>query len=160
MEQLTVNRRRGAEIPHSDAPPGHCRWCGEALGILTKAGTVNRVIRWHARCIETYRMSWPGAVRQAVQRRDHGICRACGLDCDALRKLISNIYDWHKRNRIRLNLGLELNDRDLWDADHITPLADGGSLEMANLQTLCVWCHRRKTAEEATKRAERRRVQG
>ena len=45
--------------------------------------------------------------------------------------------------------------RSLWEVDHIVPLVDGGSHEMANLQSLCTPCHKRKTAAEATERALR-----
>ena len=33
-------------------------------------------------------------------------------------------------------------------ADHITPVTQGGSHELANLQALCERCHQRKTAGE------------
>ena len=38
--------------------------------------------------------------------------------------------------------------RSLWDADHVIPKAEGGPSEMANLQTLCLGCHREKTHEQ------------
>lgn len=45
--------------------------------------------------------------------------------------------------------------------DHIKPLIEAnGNLDywkMNNLQTLCRSCHTKKTSEEATKRAEKRR---
>jgi hypothetical protein len=35
----------------------------------------------------------------------------------------------------------------LWDADHIRAVVDGGGeCGLDNMQTLCVWCHREKTA--------------
>lgn len=33
-------------------------------------------------------------------------------------------------------------------ADHITPVSQGGTHDLANLQALCLTCHRRKTAAE------------
>jgi len=45
-----------------------------------------------------------------------------------------------------------------WEADHRIPLEDGGPHHIDNLQVLCVPCHRRKTAAEASARATRRRA--
>jgi 5-methylcytosine-specific restriction protein A len=39
-----------------------------------------------------------------------------------------------------------------WESDHVVPLVDGGSFEMANLQTLCLACHHAKTAAENARR--------
>jgi hypothetical protein len=40
-------------------------------------------------------------------------------------------------------------ERHAWEFDHIVPLADGGTHELSNMQTLCRPCHRAKTAREA-----------
>lgn len=34
------------------------------------------------------------------------------------------------------------------EVDHVTPLFQGGSNDMSNLETLCHECHAKKTAEE------------
>lgn len=40
------------------------------------------------------------------------------------------------------------------EVDHITPISEGGHpFDPANLRTLCVGCHKEKTAQEATERA-------
>ena len=41
-----------------------------------------------------------------------------------------------------------------WHADHITPLADGGTHSVSNLQPLCAPCHTIKTARENSTRAQ------
>lgn len=46
--------------------------------------------------------------------------------------------------------------RSWWEADHITPLVEGGQHTADNLRTLCIWCHRDETAKLATRRAEHR----
>jgi len=45
--------------------------------------------------------------------------------------------------------------QSFWELDHIVPLVDGGTHDDDNLQTLCTPCHKRKTAGEASARAER-----
>ena len=50
--------------------------------------------------------------------------------------------------------------RTLWDMDHIVPVVEGGGeCDLDNLRTLCIWCHKRVTAELAARRAEERRRQ-
>lgn len=34
-----------------------------------------------------------------------------------------------------------------WEADHIVPVIEGGTNELANLRTLCMRCHRAETAK-------------
>ncbi len=46
---------------------------------------------------------------------------------------------------------------DPWDVDHIKPLWDGGLNVETNLAPACSWCHRNKTAGEASERAEGKR---
>lgn len=48
----------------------------------------------------------------------------------------------------------------LWHADHVVGVFEGGgSTGLENMQTLCLWCHRDKTAEQARKRAASKRVE-
>ena len=38
--------------------------------------------------------------------------------------------------------------KTLWDADHIIPVAEGGGeCDLSNMRTLCLKCHRARTAE-------------
>lgn len=49
-------------------------------------------------------------------------------------------------------------DSNLWQADHIQPVAEGGgACGLENIQTLCTPCHKRKTAEQARRKALIRR---
>lgn len=105
---------------------GTCRVCREA--IFNDDGSPNTRKTWHPGCLELYFLATdPGQVRAIVRRRDHGACAKCGSDTD-----------WQ------------------WEADHILPLIDGGGFGLDNLQTLCLPCHRAKTAREARERAARR----
>lgn len=83
-----------------------------------------------------------------MRKRDRGVCRACGLDTNRLRREVQG----RGRTRRLRELGF-LPRRSLWELDHVVPLIDGGSHDPSNLQTLCVPCHRRKSAEEARARA-------
>jgi len=44
------------------------------------------------------------------------------------------------------------------EVDHITPVAEGGSWELSNLQTLCKSCHKTKTQEDAQRARQARRA--
>lgn len=47
--------------------------------------------------------------------------------------------------------------RRLWEMDHIVPVVEGGgSCGLANLRTLCLWCHRQETTALAQRRARAR----
>lgn len=50
--------------------------------------------------------------------------------------------------------------RTLWEADHITPVAEGGGQTgLENLRTACIWCHKEETAKLVKRLARRRRPQ-
>jgi hypothetical protein len=86
-----------------------------------------------------------------VRKRDRGVCRACGLDTSALRRKVRG----RGRAKHLRELGFQPR-RSLWELDHVVPLIDGGSHDPANLQTLCVPCHRKKSAHETRERARAR----
>jgi 5-methylcytosine-specific restriction endonuclease McrA len=150
-------RRRRLVIPHSTAPRGTCRWCG--LPILRPDGRPDRRRNWHPECVETYKLCWPGHARQRVKERDHGICAGCGRDTVTRRLRRSGPItprpdDARYAGRYCRAVWTE---RHAWELDHIVPLADGGTHELVNMQTLCRPCHRTKTAREAAERAQRRK---
>ena len=119
--------------------------------------------------ITAVRRKWRGA----VFARDVGLCAACGCPTESVRVWIETalciLRDWHpevwthwRQRDLRVEL-LTLCDFDpqepsLWEADHITPLADGGGDTLANLQTLCHDCHKQKSAGEAGPRAKMMRL--
>jgi 5-methylcytosine-specific restriction endonuclease McrA len=151
-----VAAHRRPEIRWSDAPWGTCRWCGEAIVHEggDKRGEPDRRRRWHPACVADYARSDPREARRRVRKRDRGRCAACGLDTYALRRRIQGRGS-HRKLR---ELGFKPR-KSLWELDHIVPLVDGGSHDLANLQTLCTPCHKRKTAREAGARRERRRAE-
>ena len=72
-----------------------------------------------------YRGGLTRAVRTAVLTRANGRCAIC-----------------HGRP-------------DKLEVDHIVPASEGGTGDMANLQALCVACHRAKTRAESKRGAKR-----
>ena len=90
----------------------------------------------------------PANLRDQVFRRDGGVCSTCGIDTQACYFELKRARG-AKREKLLVRWGLRrLNRKSLWDADHIVPVAEGGGeCDLANLRTLCLICHRQKTAE-------------
>jgi hypothetical protein len=113
----------------------------------------------------------PNYLRDKVLERDKGICAMCGCDTLKIRRILSgllkgwyptldnsynsapDVWRWYAQH---LGIGLHraFSD-DLWDADHIKEIADGGKHELSNMQTLCIACHKQKTARFMKSRAKR-----
>ena len=109
-----------------------------------------------------------------VYERDRGICALCGADADLATRVLDRIRQvdrWDFRLSYAENhartadaraaafllidaWGVSDEARSLWDADHITPVIEGGGgCGLSNYRTLCVSCHRAQTARLATRRA-------
>lgn len=148
-----------------------CRWCE---GPLPKG----RRSFCSQRCVDEFVVRSDGnSVRRLVHARDHGVCAHCGIDCDALEKLVRRLNrSKDPVDRAKIGpLGRELRARgfvvrlrddgqyiglhtSLWDADHIVPVIEGGGVcGLANLRTLCKPCHRNETRALARRRADQRR---
>jgi 5-methylcytosine-specific restriction enzyme A len=130
----TRRTRPGGWVARSKQP---CRWCG---GQVPKR-------RWtfcSDACVHEWKLRTdPGYLRERVFERDRGVCAACGLDTEALRKDKRKL-DYNARRAFEKEWG---GRRHLWDADHIVPVAEGGGeCDLSNLRTLCLHCHRAATA--------------
>ncbi len=107
--------------------------------ILNEAtGKIKTRANWHPACLKAYKaIYWPQETRREVWKRDKGQCARCPTRSSSL--------------------------RGAWHVDHIRPLIEAhGDLDywrLPNLATLCHPCHHRKTGEEATARAAKRREQ-
>ena len=148
-----MSNHRRPPIRFTGAERGTCRWCGEQILWTSgpRQGQLDRRRRWHPQCVAAYEASDPRQARRQVRKRDRGRCAACGLDSYALRRSLRG----PGMGRALRKRGFVAR-RSLWELDHIVPLIDGGSHELSNLQTLCTPCHKKKTAEEARKRAAHR----
>ena len=120
---------------------GKCRYCGH--WIYTERGELNTRKSWHSRCADEYMFIYhSGETRKYIWKRDNGECAHC-----------HELFPWRSRR----------ND-EKWDVDHIRPLweqkgktfdeIDLTYWEEENLQTLCYKCHKKKSADEAARRAE------
>jgi 5-methylcytosine-specific restriction endonuclease McrA len=108
-------------------------------------------------------------MRYLVHQRDKGICALCGLDCDALWEAVDwcnktfkkkLYYGEHAQlmHDFRFAFGLQRWPGDLWDADHVKPVVEGGGeCGLDNFRTLCIPCHKKVTRELARRRALERR---
>jgi 5-methylcytosine-specific restriction endonuclease McrA len=65
---------------------------------------------------KTPRINIPKSVREFVLKRDNFTCKSCRKNC----------------NEVKLTI------------DHIIPLSKGGSNDISNLQTLCLFCNQSK----------------
>ena len=117
-----------------------CRWCS----LEVPAGRYTFCSEW---CVEEWKLrSDPHHLRERVFERDRGICSICGLDCMAEWGHIRRLRGV-ARVRVLASWGLR-GRKSLWDADHIVAVAEGGGeCDLSNMRTLCLKCHRRRTAE-------------
>lgn len=169
-----------------------CRRCGTEVpaGRRTFCSTA---------CVDEWSIRTnPGYARRKVKERDHGVCAACGIDCEAIRSELNALRarEWSARYGQPIapseqssywalsqrkqqeqwdrypafetrcdELGLSKRRRhnlnkSLWEADHITPVVEGGGeCGLDNLRTLCWRCHAAETKALAGRRAKARRPQ-
>jgi len=131
-----------------------CRWCGLEVprGRRTFCSPY---------CVDAWRLRTdPAYLREKVFERDRGICAACGVDTQGLRKKFRKLDYRARRDFLKQWRLKEGWRRSLWDADHIIPVAEGGGeCDLTNMRTLCLKCHRRATAELRLRRQEWRKLQ-
>ena len=131
---------------------GICRWCG------TEAPKGRKTFCSDG-CVHEWRLRTdPGYLRDRVFARDHGVCGLCALDTIEFYRRFKALPA-QKRNRLRKRLDIPSTRRSFWDADHIVPVAEGGGeCDLANLRTLCVWCHQDETAKLRFRLRSKRRL--
>lgn len=138
-----------------------CRYCGREVGL---GGGPWCSERCRKEALHRFSLANdPAYQRRAVWDRDRGVCAACGRDTLALwhrlregptseqarlaNRLLQEGYDRHRLERLVL-----------WEMDHVRPVAEGGGgTGLENLQTLCVPCHKRKSAADVRRRRAEQR---
>ncbi|CRG93626.1 DNA helicase, putative [Plasmodium gallinaceum] len=105
------------------------------------------------------------SLRRLIYERDKGICNICNLNCSDLIKQIKKTKYFPINERIdyfiktnplfieninHLKKILEKpRDGYIWQVDHILPVfKGGGEASFDNLQTLCTFCHKKKTKND------------
>lgn len=133
-----------------------CRWC---RGLVPKG----RRTYCSNDCVHEWRIrSDPGYLRHRVYQRDKGVCAKCGKDTDAMTRELSGLrrkswLEWQKR---RAELGILGQRKTLWDADHITPVVEGGGeCGLDGMRTLCLWCHKDETKALAGRLAKKKQTE-
>ncbi len=164
---MTRVARAGPPKPYA-GKPGVCCWCGDALPKGRRSWCSRR-------CVDEYLAQTPAGLRDAVFKRDRGVCAQCERDCESIKERLNAIVQgscrgisdelahrgllW-RRMLMRLTLTTPLGYvRSLWEADHVLPICEGGTNVLDNLRTLCICCHKRETAALAKRRAAGRRPQ-
>ena len=116
-------------------PPFLCRLCDEPCPPRRSSWCSDE-------CMEAYYTATDSNwLRNKVERRDSGVCAACGLDTVDLERRVTRMdrEQRHEAKKVLKENGFNVNGWTitLWDADHIEPLDEGGSWELSNVQTLC-----------------------
>jgi len=148
---LVAGRRVVAKASPGYGPNGRrlCRWCHQEV-------PAGRRRTWCSdRCVQEYRSI--AAPREAVFERDRGVCASCGFDTERLRRVLRHaaralanahgigcVYEINQWVEEFMGLNAQ---RTLWEADHVVPVIEGGTVALENLRTLCVDCHKRETAK-------------
>ena len=139
-------------VPRSPQGRPLCRACGLEVGPRRRSFCSDA-------CVHHWRLRTdPNYVREAVLARDHGRCAACAINTEAQKRELTNV-PMRKRRAWLTARGIPWARRfgRWWDADHIRPVAEGGGeCDLANYQTLCLACHRSKTAAQAARRKQAR----
>lgn len=147
-----------------------CYWCEGEIPAASRRQT------WCGQaCVDEFMLIVSQAyARRLVKRRDGGVCRACGLDTERLRRHLRDLdmathscqpdvdrdAARQRLDALVATLGPVLQRqfaarrwvKTLWAADHIVALVDGGSTDLENLQTLCLDCHNEKSNADRRRR--------
>lgn len=122
---------------------GRCELCGRSA---------RRLERFFRRAKQ-----WVGAVTSRIEHVQLGAFGRHPYErAQRRREIVARM--WSRPWRIA---GMRVPPLDLtvfWEADHRIPVIEGGGeCGLANLRTLCWWCHKEETAALARRRARRRR---
>ena len=139
------NGRPLCTLCREEVPAGRRTWCSQT-------------------CVDLYieDSNWT-LLRRKVRQRDRGICAICGLDTRKLKRRYRKLLKWFRARGGSAGLlrgawadkyGIPYRrlKGDLWDADHIVPICEGGPNQLSNLRTLCIPCHHAETRKLKARR--------
>lgn len=146
---------RPSDLPRGPTGRALCRFCHKNECLPPRRTFCSE---W---CVHEFKIRTRGSyAKKELYKRDKGVCRFCQTDT----KLIARDL-----LEIRIELGRGEEDRfkrlhgipasrtvwrrklggGLWDMDHVVAVRDGGGeCGLAGLQTLCIPCHRERTAKQ------------
>lgn len=173
------------DLPYRGKGPngrGVCRWCGVEVEPPRRSWCSDDCVG------EYLSRSSAAPLRNACHARDKGVCALCGCDTEKVRRVFRAAVEAYCRTKaprmfekpgygfalyaaaglarpvFDLFIGLgwsrsRLQNSDtLWDADHVTPVVEGGGqCGEENVRTLCLPCHKAETKALAARRAKQRR---
>ena len=138
-----------------------CRWCAKPL----KGGSNTAFCS--DQCEREVRIRCDlKSMRNAIYRRDEGICAECRVDINDLEQAFKYIHELWLKNKlfyfsataVRKAAGYASSGH-LWELNHKKALAEGGDpIDPDNLEILCLKCHRKHTAALAKRLADERRA--
>jgi hypothetical protein len=159
---------------HPQGQRGLCGWCGKPV---TDTTPVRGWLKfWHEECAaERAIIEQPAYARDAVFKRDLGVCVDCGEDWSDAYRLTGGRVVWHDPDQstwfeedpglvwgvayyqFQLLVSVSLWHVDhkvpLWKVRHLPPLQRIEYFKLANLITRCEHCHKIKSRKEAAERA-------
>lgn len=144
-----------AELPRG--PKGHaiCRYCQTAECLPPRRTFCS------SSCVHEHKIRTRGSyAKRYLFKRDRGVCSSCGEDTKKVADDLLEIRllqgrdeeQWFKQLH-----GIPASRKvwtrklggGLWDMDHIVAVRDGGGgCGLEGLRTLCIPCHRARTAEQ------------
>jgi hypothetical protein len=134
-----------------------CRWCHHLV-------RPPKITFCSDKCVHEWRLRTDGGyLRRCLFARDRGVCACCGLNTLQLyHQFRTEMKPSETRKAVRecwKSRGWPVHRTSFWEADHILEVVNGGGeCDLGNYQTLCVPCHKKKTAQHAHERAAMRRL--
>ena len=123
-------------------------------------------------CWEQYSVQIGRDVRRRLLELEKGVCQLCKLDTKALYTTLKSLQNEDDRREALMQTKFRRFDPkrfqkllskptsgQLWQADHIIPVCEGGGeCDLNNYRTLCTVCHQEQTNKLSTGKRDRKKV--